>query len=440
MNRLPKPAATFAAALAAIVSFPALAAHSDAARPYDGIWRSQGYGWVWKVENAEVARFDVGPGFCIPKAASETPRIAAKDVVTLSRDHSVLKLRQQDPDYVYTFERLERLPVPCGAAPLASDARTALETLIAMFSTHYAFFEQRGVDWPKLSAAARTKVTDKTGEERLFAILEETLLPFGESHVRVEAEIDGHDELILATDNRPRREPPGPSPVSGSWNHKAAEAALGRALKRAGDLKYGLFPNGVGYLQIPTMYEMKDAELDAALDRAIGALKKAGAVIVDVSMNDGGRDSYARRIAARFTDRPVIAYSKYAGDFAGAKPQAIVVQPAKGPRYSGPVWLVTGKDTVSAAEVFALAMRALPNVTHIGQTTDGSLSDELWKTLPNGWVISMSNEIYLDSEGKLWEGVGVQPEIPMAIADRPASRQDRKTVRDVVEFIAGRVN
>jgi C-terminal processing protease CtpA/Prc len=81
-------------------------------------------------------------------------------------------------------------------------------------------------------------------------------------------------------------------------------------------------------------------------------------------------------------------------------------------------------------------MRALPNVVHLGEATDGSLSDELWKTLPNGWTLSLSNEIYLDSDGVLWEGRGIQPEILLPVAnDRRVSREDRRSVRTVLEFI-----
>jgi carboxyl-terminal processing protease len=158
-----------------------------------------------------------------------------------------------------------------------------------------------------------------------------------------------------------------------------------------------------------------------------------------VSRNDGGLDSFARRIARRFAAEPTVAYSKYAGDYDGDRPQEIVLQPPERPRYLGPVYLITSHDTISAAEVFAMAMRALPNVVHLGETTDGSLSDELWKTLPNGWVLSLSNEIYLDSDGKAWEGKGIPPEFRLEMSDEDdATDEDRQSVRDVLAFIRKR--
>jgi carboxyl-terminal processing protease len=70
---------------------------------------------------------------------------------------------------------------------------------------------------------------------------------------------------------------------------------------------------------------------------------------------------------------------------------------------------------VSAAEIFTMAMRALPNVTHVGQTTRGSLSDQLTKRLPNGWRLTLSNEVYLDATGAAWEGIGIPPEVPIQV-------------------------
>ena len=68
------------------------------------------------------------------------------------------------------------------------------------------------------------------------------------------------------------------------------------------------------------------------------------------------------------------------------EPQPFHVEPSKRARYVGPVYLLTSDVTLSAAEVFALYMRALPNVVHVGGTTRGAFSDMIEKPLPNGWT------------------------------------------------------
>ena len=50
---------------------------------------------------------------------------------------------------------------------------------------------------------------------------------------------------------------------------------------------------------------------------------------------------------------------------------------------------------------------AMDNVKRIGSNTSGALSTELAKTLPNGWHFSISNEIYMDNDGKSYENIGI---------------------------------
>jgi len=53
----------------------------------------------------------------------------------------------------------------------------------------------------------------------------------------------------------------------------------------------------------------------------------------------------------------------------------------------------------------------LPHVTLIGERSRGVLSDMLLKQLPNGWAVSMSNEIYRAAAGNVYEGVGISKQI-----------------------------
>ena len=65
-----------------------------------------------------------------------------------------------------------------------------------------------------------------------------------------------------------------------------------------------------------------------------------------------------------------------------------------------------------------MALRAMPQVTHIGEPTRGALSDVLNKTLPNGWTLELSNEVFTDHTGELWEARGIPPHVPMIVFDR----------------------
>ena len=410
-------------------------AASEVKHMFDGVWASRGYGWLWEIKNGKAERYDIGEGFCIPKSSEEymmTPYSGAK----LSRDGRTLRLRLHDPDYFYTFDRLAELPALCRQqAPAGPEF--VFDVVVSMFDAHYAFFEERGVDWERTVERARSKLCPGMNDADLLEVLQKLLAPFADSHVGIEATIDGEDVSISGSEARTPIQARDEPAIDGAWNARAAVESL-QSVRRRGDdvLLYGQLTDDIGYLQVQAMSGLEIDELEAALDDAMTSFSGSEAVIVDVSGNYGGLDSFGRLIARRFAAVPTIAYSKYAGDFEGDPPQDVVLQPPERPRFLGPVYLITGHDTVSAAEVFAMSMRALPNVVHLGERTDGSLSDELWKTLPNGWILSLSNEVYLDSEGALWEGSGIPPEILLAISEKHSvSKEDRQSVQDLVNFI-----
>jgi carboxyl-terminal processing protease len=54
-------------------------------------------------------------------------------------------------------------------------------------------------------------------------------------------------------------------------------------------------------------------------------------------------------------------------------------------------------------------------VTRVGRPTLGIFSDDLAKHLPNGWVTSLSNEVYAAPDGNEYEGEGVPPQVHVPV-------------------------
>ena len=65
----------------------------------------------------------------------------------------------------------------------------------------------------------------------------------------------------------------------------------------------------------------------------------------------------------------------------------------------------------SGAEQFVLAMKALPNVTLVGETTAGCLSAMQAMPLPSGAVFYMSYQVITSPDGKQYEKTGIPPDI-----------------------------
>ena len=191
----------------------------------------------------------------------------------------------------------------------------------------------------------------------------------------------------------------------------------------AGDnnLFHGWASENAGYLNIRSMIGFAEAggderdALNGALDQILETYEDADALIVDLRFNQGGLDSNARLIADRFADQRRYAFAKQArnGD-AFTAPQAYYLEPGGGIRFSKPVIVLTSRLTFSAAETLIIYLRTLPNVTVIGERTGGGLSDRMTRELPNGWIFSLSHQQRLAADGRVYEGVGLPPDIEFA--------------------------
>ena len=135
-------------------------------------------------------------------------------------------------------------------------------------------------------------------------------------------------------------------------------------------------------------------------------------IVMDVRFNGGGDDANALFIAGYFAEQKTLAFSKRAWDGSTfLEKHDIFIEPGRGTHLTQDVYLLTSNYTTSAGETFILAMNALPQVTSMGETTQGAFSDILLVFLPNGWLVTLSNEEYASHNGTVYEGIGIPPKI-----------------------------
>src|SRR5690606_25290400 len=138
----------------------------------------------------------------------------------------------------------------------------------------------------------------------------------------------------------------------------------------------------------------------------------------------GGWDVLGRALASHFVSEETHVYSKrvhFSGTWTDEVP--ISVTPYEGERYAGPVAVLASSTTISAAESFVMAMRALDQVAVVGEPTYAILSDSLPKFLPSGIYFSLSNEEYSTPSGDVYELTGVPPHVEVevfSLSDRGA--------------------
>ncbi len=391
-----------------------------------GLWRSRGYGYVVRIASDGLKLFHVAGDFCYADTRSER-----------DPDGMFVHFRFLRPDMVafsgvpgqtqYVFGRIPALPQACTDRTPWSPPRVAA-LVAATFGDLYPSFAERGIDWQARSAAAVRSLNDKSSDATLFKTIEAMLAGVEDPHVELSAKVSGAERNLEpgegVTLGRLRAAANGEGARAAAerkWRDAYERGVLEAVLQGKGHqtangrLFWGRVAD-IGYLNLRSVAGFTEqgsddrSVLDAVLDQAMTAFRGARAAIVDISNNRGGYDGLAQHIAGRFANERKLAYTKIAFGAQGVEPQPFHVEPSKRVRYIGPVYLLTSDVTVSAGEILAMYLRALPNVVHVGGTTRGAFSDMIEKPLPNGWKLTLSAEVYRDPQGRSYEARGLPPQ------------------------------
>jgi C-terminal processing protease CtpA/Prc len=85
-----------------------------------------------------------------------------------------------------------------------------------------------------------------------------------------------------------------------------------------------------------------------------------------------------------------------------------------------------------------LSLLQHPRLTLIGEPTQGILSDTLERHLPNGWHLTLSNEIYRAYNGEVYEDVGIPPHIRLNYLGRKGREEGKDPMLErVLKLIEG---
>ena len=301
------------------------------------------------------------------------------------------------------------------------------------FNANYATFPAKHIDWQALYAVYRPRVTARTTDDELFAILSQLLGPLNDNHVQFRS-LDplrvymsgylwdhfgslGLDRVMGVLQSRPAPARYFPKPPVESDNKVFVHAWLA---------------DGIGYLHLNS-FQDEDGSIKA-LDGILEDFREARAIVVDVRRNSGGDDHLGRLLASRFADRKRLYMTTQ--DRNGPRhddydpPRHFFVEPLGPRQFTGTVILLANRLSLSAAENFTLAMRILPHVTVLGDFTSGCFADMETVTMPNGWQFSYAKNLFLDWRGFCWEGIGVPPDLKFK-ADEMAPPSDGDPVLDM---------
>jgi hypothetical protein len=174
-----------------------------------------------------------------------------------------------------------------------------------------------------------------------------------------------------------------------------------------------LLPGNVGYLEI-TAFAGAPGSREAVGD-ALRLLERAEAIIIDVRRNGGGSGEMSHLVFSHFLGPepvPTIAVKRRGSP----EPQVRrSVADVPGPRRPDvPLYVLTSQATGSAAEEFSFVLKNHQRARIVGTRTAGA--GHMVNSFPvgSGFMLGVSITRVSDPvTGKEWEGVGVQPDLPV---------------------------
>lgn len=325
----------------------------------------------------------------------------------------------------------ESQPASLPTHEAASLQEKTFEVFWQTFEDQYAFFELRNVNWHATYDKFRPMVNAKTSPDSLFTILCEMVKPLQDDHVTIHfVHKRKYREFTAAKPSRFLQEFSDRDFMELFWktvDHTLLKNGFHRPVS-LGPKEDGvpLFQyassESTGYIRFTRCNVSAETEDNVAEDAALAGtlldsilqrLADKDRIILDIRANEGGFDEFSYAIAGRFTDTTRIGHYKQTrngdyNEFTQLVPWYIKPQ---GKIYTKPVTILTNDQSASAADVFAMIMKAIPQTMLMGENSTGIYSDMYGFMLPNGWAASLSNERYFSHDMKCYEGIGTPVDV-----------------------------
>ena len=279
----------------------------------------------------------------------------------------------------------------------STDPNANFEYLWKQCNEKYAYFKLKNIDWDAIKIEYAAMLYEDMPQDSLFNVLGNMLTELRDDHTNLISNfnISFFGTQYLGQDN--------------FYGRVIEDNYLDQSFYVSGPFIHDFLDNGeIGYVRFPSFPgTVNDTNLNFILDR----YKDTKGLIVDLRENGGGAVSDIFEILSRFVEEETLThYSRIKNgpgrnDFSEIEPVYIV--PHNGIRYTNKVIMLTDRGTYSAGSLMALATKALPNITLIGDASGGGLGLPNGGQLPNGWNyrFSITQALTLDKSPDFEDGV-----------------------------------
>jgi len=283
----------------------------------------------------------------------------------------------------------------------ANNPVALFEDLWNTFNTSYANFEERGIGWQEQYSIYRPQVNASTTEDELHSIFVEMLGKLNDAHVKFTAPNRKVFQANIYYETKLEDELFNLDLIKNSYLTNVNEYQEG-----------GLVTGWIGNTAYAYFLYISDNFF--YMDKILDEFKDADGLIIDLRHNGGGDFTYAFSEIGRLTNEVLFTHrSKTINgptnkDFSDWFEWNINPE---GKYFDKPLVLITDRYTVSAAERATMAFKTLPNLVHVGDTTNGAQSTMIGRELMNGWYYTICPQKIEWKDGKSYEGIGLPPDI-----------------------------
>ena len=405
----------------------------------NGIWNSLGSGWVLEIQDStNYSFYDITSISCLPNRKGSFEELTKS--LTLRNDTLALK----KGIITYKFTRGDSLPHLCQnvSQKQRKNPLYNFDVFAKTVEEHYAFFELNNINWTNLYNLQKAKLKEGSTNMELYQVIEETLEKLNDNHGFLEATKDVYEAL----ENQISEEESDSNGLAEYGDFQLAKMVAEHHLqeemtKDSWLIQWGKMTDNIGYIQLKAMWLFADLDVSKELIEQIGYvdayvntfhqlyegdyieeeakgvskimdtvmkdLSAMEAIVIDVRFNGGGQDAVSFEVLNRFiSKKTLIGTQKLRHKDRHTSTLPLYIHGTNN-AFTKPVYVLTSSQTGSAAESFSIATIAMNNAKRIGSPTSGAISTALEKTLPNSWAFAISNEIFMDNQGKFYENVGV---------------------------------
>lgn len=287
--------------------------------------------------------------------------------------------------------------------PPKNNPEAIFENLWNTFNEEYAPFEERKVNWDSIYNVYRPLVKSNTTDDELFQIISDMLKVFDDGHISLTA-----PNRQVFYSNRIRREKIDDE----LFNKQVIKTYLESDFKTGIDESYiyGKIKNqNVAYIFFDYV-----GDNWFVLDDFLNKYNNVNGYIIDLRHNQGGDFTYCFSEIGRLTNQSRYVFRSKTKNGKGKNDytewKQWYIEP-KGNFVNKPIILLADRYTISAGERSVMAFKTLPNVTFIGDTTNGAHGTMIGRELANGWYYSLVPQKVELYDGKSYEGIGLAPDI-----------------------------